>query len=166
MSDFGTGDFVSYLKHRVEQARAEHQAACDRFVQLIAERDMLQAELQGYEKALAAELRRQGITGTSNILAAQETLPLSAGAAMEETVNKAEFARRFIRGRADTGATPGDIYKGFQDAGIPVGKPYIYALVQRIQKQGWIRPRRGKWYPVPELEQPHSNGTGAETNLP
>ena len=163
MSDFGTGDFVSYLKHRVEQAKAEHQAACDRFVQLIAEREMLQAEVQGYERALAAELRRQGIATSAAVSGTQEVLPLNDESSAE-TINKAEFTRRFIRGRAELGSTPADILKGFQDAGIPVGKPYIYALVQRIQKQGFIRPKRGKWYPVPELEQ--QNGTGPQTTMP
>jgi hypothetical protein len=79
-------------------------------------------------------------------------------------INKAEFARQFVRAHADAGVTPNDIFKGFQDAGIPIKKPYIYALVQRLQKQTAIRPRRGKWYPVPESEQ-SVNGT-AETSLP
>ena len=83
-----------------------------------------------------------------------------------ETVNKAEFARQFIRGHADFGATPNEIFKSFKDAGIEVKKPYIYSLIQRFQnsKPPTIKAKRGKWYPAMESEQP-INGT-AEKDLP
>lgn len=43
------------------------------------------------------------------------------------------------------------------------GRPYLYALVQRLQKgpNPAIRRRRGKWFPTPESEQSQTaNGTG------
>jgi hypothetical protein len=117
--------------------------------QAMADRDMLGVDLQGYERALSAEMRDQGITASPKSTI-QEPLPLNGTG---DVVSKAEFARQFIRGRAETGATPADLFKGFQDAKIPIKKPYIYALVQRLQGQTAIRLKRGKWYPVPESEQ-------------
>jgi hypothetical protein len=86
--------------------------------------------------------------------AEQDDLPLNTEPGSE--INKTEFARRFIRGRPDSGATPADILKGFQDAGIPIKKPYVYALVQRLQEQTAIKKKRGKWFPVAESERPQA----------
>lgn len=156
-------DFVNYLQHRVEETKRKVQETTDRMNRAIAERQTLVDDLAGYERALSAEMREQGI----KIPAQAVQMPLAGsngnGANTGET-SKAEFARQFVRGHADVGVTPNDIYKGFQDAGIPIKKPYIYALVQRLQKQTAIRSRRGKWYPVPESEQPLKES--AEKALP
>lgn len=150
-------DFVNYLQHRIEEAKRKLQEANDRIQQAVAEREMLTADLQGYERTLAAELRDQGIKVSPQPV----QMPLSdPGGDDNETggVNKAEFARQFVRKHGATGVTPNDIFQGFVDAEIPIKKPYIYALVQRLQKQNAIRPRRGKWYPVLESDQ-SLNGT-------
>jgi hypothetical protein len=159
-------DFINYLQNRIEQTKGELKDANDRLQQAASDRDMLTAELQGYEKTLSAEHRRQGIEVATVKSEAQESLALSDSATGEPEVNKAEFARQFICKRAESGVTPADILKGFQEAGVPITKPYIYSLVQRLQnrKPPAIRSRRGKWYPVSESEQSVS-GT-AEKVLP
>jgi hypothetical protein len=146
-------DFINHLQHRIETTKLRLKELSDQMGALTQEHQMATADLQGFERTLAAEMREQGMKVPQ--ATAQETLPLNGGG---ET-NKAEFARKFIRGRADSGATPMDLYQGFKDAGIPIGRAYIYALVQRLQKQDAIRSRRGKWYPVPEAEQ--HDGAGA-----
>jgi hypothetical protein len=157
-------DFVNYLQHRVEDTKRKVKEAIERLNQAIAEREMLVADLAGYERALEAEMRSQGI----NVLPQPVQMPLngtSNGTEHGET-NKAEFVRQFVRAHADAGVTPNDIFKGFQDAGIPIKKPYVYSLVQRLQNQKppSIRSRRRKWYPIPESEQ-SVDGT-AEKTLP
>ena len=152
-------DFIQFLKTRIDEAKRELQSATDRMNKAEAERAMLSAELQGYERTLAAENRRQGQAVSISVVAGDSTQV--SDSFNGETVSKAEFARQFIRSRADSGSTPNDIYQGFQAAGIAIKKPYVYALVQRLQKQTAIRPRRGKWYPVPESERVHApNGSG------
>lgn len=155
-------DFVNYLQHRVSEARCDLDDVNKKLQKAMEDRDLLGAELQGYERALAAEMRRQGMV-SPDPPDSRKPLP-SETEDRDASVSKAEFARQFIRARAETGATPTDIMKGFQGAGIPIKKPYIYALVQRIQKQGAIKSKRGKWFPVPVSEQA-ANGT-AEKALP
>jgi hypothetical protein len=151
-------DFINYLQHRVEEARRDLQGAQERMRQAIADQDMLTAELRGYEQALAAEMRRQGMAPIA--VASQDQLTLTDVVQEETGVNKAEFARNFIRDHADTGVTPGDIFRGFKDARIPIGRAYVYSIIQRLQssRPPAIKSRRGKWYPVPESEQ-SANGT-------
>lgn len=93
---------------------------------------------------------------------AQSILPLDNDSTEDHAINKADFARQFIRSRAGTGATPADLMKGFENAGIAITKPYIYSLVQRLQKQNAIRKRRGKWHPIPDSEQ-SVNGSQAQS---
>jgi len=148
------GDFIAYLQHRVENTKRTLQAINDEIQKANVKREMLMADLQGYERTLIAEMRSQGATLPQEAV----QLPLKGSTNGDGAeVNKAEFARQFVR-KHDTGVTPNDIYKGFKDAGIPIAKPYVYALVQRLQKQTAIRSRRGKWYPVLESD----NGTGEQ----
>jgi hypothetical protein len=150
-------DFINYLQHRVEETKRKVQSVTDRLNQAITERETLVGDLAGYERALSAEMRGSGM----DVHPQPVQMPLNGADETPET-NKAEFARQFVRGRADAGATPNDIFKGFQDAGIPIKKPYIYALVQRLQKQGAIRLKRNKWFPVPESET-SVNGTASQS---
>ena len=143
-------DFINYLQHRVEETKRKLQEVNDRIQQATVERETLGADLQGYERTLSAEMRGQGLAVPVTVH--QESLPLN-GSPNGGIGNKAEFTRQFVRQHAESGVTPADIFKGFQDAGVPINKAYIYALVQRLQKQTAIRSRRGKWYPVPESEQ-------------
>jgi len=162
-------DVISHLEQRVDEAKRDLQDAHDKVQEWMLKKEMLGAELQGYERALAAEKRRQGRVDVADAPRAV-SISLSdsiavADSATVEIQNKAEFARKFIRGRGDVGATPNDIMKGFQDAGIPIKKPYIYALVQRLQKQEVIKPGsrlrdRGKWFPT-SVEQPESSNRQA-----
>jgi hypothetical protein len=155
-------DFVNYLQHRVDETKRKVQEITERMNQAITGREVLLADLAGYERALAAEMREQGMKVPAPLvqtpLATAET-GLSNG---NGETNKAEFTRRFVRSHADYGVTPSDIFKGFKDAGIPIQKPYVYALVQRLQKQGAIKSRRSKWYPAMESDQP-ANGAGEKT---
>ncbi len=160
-------DFITYLQNRVTEVKDDLEDANARLQHAESDRRMLEAELQGYEKALTAELRRQGkvtqaVPATSNEPAQSSDI----GAEAENGPNKAEFARHFIRLKAEAGVTPSDLLKGFQEAGIPIGRAYIYALIQRLQKSKppAIRSKRGKWFPVLETEQP-VNGI-AEKALP
>lgn len=158
-------DFIDHLQHRIEETKRRLQDANERMQQAMADGQMLTADLQGYERTLAAEMRGQGVTDVSPKSATQGELPLNAGscngaASAITEVSKAEFARQFIKNHAAGGATPADLYKGFQDAAIPIGKAYIYALIQRLQKQRAIRSRRNKWYPVPESEREGAQGEG------
>ncbi len=147
-------EIVEFLNRRIAETKAKVQDANERAQKALADRDMWGADLQGYERALAAEMREEGVIAP--VKPDSSAVPESAnGDAADDMppMTKAEFARRFIRSRAESGATPADIFEGFQKAGIPVKKPYIYALVQRLQGQTAIRLRRGKWYPVPESER-------------
>ena len=112
---------------------------------------MLIADLEGYERTLAAERRNSGIEATASDVT-QTPLSETHNGANHHEINKAEFARRVIR-ESPNGLWPREILRAFERAGIPIGKPYIYALVQRLQKQGVIRQRRDKWYPVPHSER-------------
>jgi hypothetical protein len=162
-------DVINHLEQRVDETKRDLQDAHEKVQEWMSREDMLRAELQGYERALAAEMRREGRA----VVAPPPAIPVSVSEKIEvqdsgaaDVQSKAEFARKFIRDRVDTGATPAEIFKGFQEAGIPITKPYIYSVVQRLQKRKppAIRLRRGKWYPVPDSEQP-LNGTG-EKDLP
>lgn len=144
-------DFINYLQHRVEETKRKVQEKTERITQDCAEREVLVADLSAYERTLAAEMRGQGMDVPPQLV--QMPLNGTGNSADPGETNKAEFARQFVRAHADAGVTPNDIFRGFQDAGISIKKPYIYALVQRLQKQTAIRQRRGKWYPVPESEQ-------------
>jgi hypothetical protein len=137
-------DFLTYLRHRIEETKRKLHEANERVQQAMSERDMLGADLQGYERTLAAEMRNQGMSTLPN-LPTQESPPIN-GAGTAET-NKAEFARQFVREHAATGSTPTDLFNGFVAAGVPIKKPYVYSLVQRLQKQGAIKAKRGKYYP-------------------
>ena len=154
------GDFITYLQHRVEETKRRVQETTDRMNQAISERETLVADLAGYERALSAEMRGQGMTVQPQAV----QIPLDGSAAGTTGTNKAEFARQFIRRRADLGAKPNDIFQGFQDAGISITKPYIYALVQRLQKQGAIRLKRDRWFAVPESA--HSADGSSSQSLP
>jgi hypothetical protein len=153
-------EIVEFLNRRIAETKAKVQEANERVQKALADRDTWGADLQGYERALAAEMREEGLTVPSK---PESSEPVSGNTngdgAIEVPLTKAEFARRFIRSRADSGATPTDIFEGFQKAGIPVKKPYIYALVQRLQGQTAIRLKRGKWYPVPDSERDSSTET-------
>lgn len=143
-------EFMDYLKHRIEETKHDLQAASERMQQAMADRDMLGADLQGYERTLAAEMRKRGITLPVGPTAAAPIPPKEPGDGTE--TNKAEFARRFMQEQAASGVTPTDLFNGFISAGIPIKKPYIYSLVQRLVGQGTIRKKRGRWYPVLESE--------------
>jgi hypothetical protein len=149
------GSFIAHLQVRIEQTKSDLQSSIDRMQKAMAEKDMLGAELQGYEKALAAELRHQGLIAPES----NDPISVTVIPPTDEQVNrqngrsKAEFARQFIRDHAETGVKPDALYQGFVDAAIPISKPYVYSLVQRLGKQTAIRKRRGKWYPIPDSER-------------
>jgi hypothetical protein len=143
-------DVINYLQHRVEEVRRDHQLAMDRMMQAAAERDLLASELQGYEKALSAEVRRQGFATVATKPDAQGTLSLPD--LNSDSTNKAEFARQFIR-RCPDGVDPGQIFEAFRCQNIPIKKPYVYALVQRLRDQGAIRQRRGRWFSISDSDQ-------------
>jgi hypothetical protein len=135
--------FIGYLQHRIHETKSELQGATDKMNQLQAQRDQLASDLQGYEKTLATEMRREGQVVPTPL--AQVELPLTNGHS-----NKTEFAREFVRSHADTGITAADLFAGFEQKGIPIKKPYIYSLVQRLKAANVIRERRGKYYPILE----------------
>lgn len=135
---------ISYLGQRVEAIKRELQVKTEELNRVAAEKESLEADLEAYQRALSAEKRSIGINSTPEESPATASVP---------DVNKAEFARRFIRDRANIGTTPTDLYSGFADAGIPISRAYMYALLQRLQKQQAIRHRRKKWFPVPAEEQ-------------
>jgi hypothetical protein len=156
-------DFINYLQHRVEEVKRDLQDAVDRAHKANEDRGMFEKELQGYEQALSAEMRRQGWAASTVQSDAQERLPLNGEQEdIEEGPNKAEFARQFFREHAESGVTPNDLFVGFQEAGIPIKKPYIYSLIQRLHtsKPPAIRSKRGKWFPVPESESEQSDQDG------
>ena len=142
-------DFIAYLQNRIDDTRKRLQHVTDQIQRATTEREMLIGDLQGYERALAAETRSDSATVTDTPVrpTTQPNGAVHLDEPQEYTENKAEFARQFVRSHAQYGSTPSDIFKGFQDAGIPIKKPYIYALVQRLQKQKAIRQRRGRYYP-------------------
>lgn len=157
------GDFINYLQHRVEETKSDLDDAVKRMHKANEERGMLEKELQGYEQALSAEMRRQGLSASAAQSDSQEQLPLdSEQEDTESGANKAGFARQFFRSHAESGVTPNDLFVGFQEAGIPIKKPYIYALIQRFHnsKPPTIRSKRGKWFPVPESESEQSEQVG------
>lgn len=149
-------DICNHLQHRIEEARHDLQSVVERIQQATAERDLLTAELQGYEKALAAEMRRDGVSVPEP--ARQIQLPIEAP--KPERWSKAEFARKFFREHADAGATPGDLYDRFVECSVSIKKPYVYSLVQRLQAQNVIRKKRGKWFPVQESQEAPGAGSG------
>ncbi len=144
-------EFMDHLKHRIEETKQRLQIATEKLQQAISDREMLNSDLQGYEGALAAEMRSQGIAAPK--IQAKPILPVNGNHGSD--VSKAEFARRFIRDRVETGSTPTDLFNGFVAAGIPIKKPYVYSLIQRLQKQATIKARRGKYYPD---DQDHEAG--------
>ena len=148
-------DIRNYLQHRIEETRSDLQSVVERIQQATAERDLLTAELQGYEKTLAAEMRRNGVPVPAP--AKQISLPMDSPSV--EGPNKTEFARNFFREHADAGATPGELYDGFVKAGIRIKRPYIYSLVQRLQGKA-IRKKRGRWFPVQESQETQDAGSG------
>src|SRR5947208_2139539 len=95
-----------------------------------ARAELLAADLEGFERVLSAERRINGVIPMTEA-------PEQPNPQPNTTIdgNKAEFARQLIRKRADIGTLPNDLFKGFQEAGIPITKPYCYSLVQRLQKQ-------------------------------
>jgi hypothetical protein len=105
---------------------------------------MFTTELQGYEKALAAEMRRQGV-GLQPIAGDQLAL---VGNGEAPPISKAHFARQYIQDHAAMGVTPNQLFEGFIAAKIQIKKPYIYSLIMRLQAQKSIVPRRGKYYPA------------------
>src|SRR5450432_2458775 len=114
MVDDMSTNIINHLQHRVATIKQNLQDATHRMEQLKAEIQRLDGDLQGYERALSAEMRESGITGASKD-AEQESLPLNSEPPSNDSAgNKAEFARQFIRGRSESGATPSDIMKGFQ----------------------------------------------------
>jgi hypothetical protein len=148
------GDFINYLQQRLEHTKQALQVVNERIQKAAVERDMLTADLEGYERTLAAELRLHGIdAGDGQPEAVRPNGAIGNGTGEHAEINKAEFARCFFRDNPN-GLLPRDILRGFEKAGIPIGRPYIYALVQRLQKQGAIRQRRDKWYPVLESDKP------------
>jgi hypothetical protein len=147
------GDFITYLQRRVEDTRQALDAINIQIQKANADRLVLMADLDGYERTLGAEMRLQGIAPVALPAPPPSGPPAGNGTGKHEETNKAEFARQLIRDNPN-GLWPRDILHGFQKAGIPIAKPYIYALVQRLQKQGAIRQRRDKWYPVLESDKP------------
>src|ERR1022692_1421485 len=154
-------DFVNFLQHRIAETKGKLEDANKRMQQAIADRELFTADLQGYERSLSAEMRDQGV----KVLPQAQQSELSLNGDNGGELNKTELARQFFRGHPQAGATPSDLFKGFQDAGIQIKKPYIYALVQRLQKQTAIRSRRGRWYPVPISEQSNQDGNADAASM-
>jgi len=146
-------DFIAHLQRRVEDAKRDLDAVNAQIQKANADRLMLMADLEGFERTLSAEMRIQGVSPVASLDSTANGTPAKNGTVAHGEVNKAEFARQFIRDNP-TGLLPRDIFRGFQKAEIPIAKAYIYALVQRLERQGAIRQRRDKWYPVLESDKP------------
>lgn len=151
---------LELLEQRIQETRRALDGAHRRVQAAIEERDAMASDLQGYERALVAEKRRQGVsvdrTPPAEVrVELRDSLSQSDGVMTIEggSVNKAEFVRQFVRDHAATGVTPNDIYKGFVAAGIVIRRPYIYCMVQRLQERHEITGRRGKYYPAEPGEQ-------------
>lgn len=110
------GDPISYLEQRVKDIKLQLQQATETLTQTQARVAILTADLDGFERVLAAERRLSG--GGAAIEAREAALSLAVESAVE--TNKAEFARQLIRKRGDIGTKPMDLFRGFQESGIPI----------------------------------------------
>jgi hypothetical protein len=131
---------IDQLRQRVEQSRRELEDAkrktqLARFVE-----ETLAAEASGYERALAAEERREGKTS----VAPPEAKTTAGG---ESPINKTDFADEFINSRNGSGVTAPEVYRAFVDAGITVHRNYVYSILDRLVTRGRIRERRGRYLP-------------------
>ncbi len=142
-------DMVGYLQNRIKETRADIEALQKRIAEATAENNLLVSELQGYERTLNAELRRQGLQ--FNEPGASVQLPLAGDDHHEESSNKTDFAWQTIFKRGETGTTTDELYKAFAAAGIQVRKPYLYSILMRLREKQKIRARRGKYYPTVEF---------------
>lgn len=151
-------DIIGYLQARIAEIKSDLQTTTEQLQRLNQDRQMLTNELQGYEQTLTGEIRRQS-GGLQTMVGDQ--LPLADNAQISidnlphgvqkpADMNKAEFARQYIRDHAAVGVTPTSLYDGFVAAQIPIKKPYIYSLMLRLVGQGAITIRRGKYYPLTE----------------
>ncbi len=131
---------IESLRQRVEETRRELEGAKKKTQQARATEEMLATELTGYERAVAAEERREGKTAL---------VPLEATSAESETpVNRTSFAEAHIRSHNATGVTPPELFKVFGEAGITLHRNYVYSILNRLATKGRIRERRGRYFPV------------------
>ena len=111
-------DPISYLEQRVKDIKHQLQESIDTMNRAKARAELLAADLEGFERVLSAERRINGVIPMTEA-------PEQPNPQPNTTIdgNKAEFARQLIRKRADIGTLPNDLFKGFQEAGIPITKP-------------------------------------------
>lgn len=133
-------EIIEVLEQRVEATKTALDDVLCRLQQMENERDKLRADLEGYQRALAAEKRLQGLVEVQD-----EFSPSDDGMG-EPAPKKAAFARDFIQKHSATGVTPHTLFRGFQVAGIPIKMAYIYSLLMRLKAAKSIRVERGKYF--------------------
>ena len=138
---------IEQLRSRVEQTRKELEEARKRLVDAQAHEQMLQTELNGYQKAIEAELRREGklsMTATAIPASAVQTDGARTGA------RKTDFVRSLLKDRGPQGVTPVDVWAAFKKTGqfTKMHRNYVYAILARLKERGEVVERNGKYFPV------------------
>ena len=133
---------LEQLEKRIEEKRKELGSLESKLRILSAERDAAVSDLAGYEGALGAERRRNGIEGPQAATAIDKADMPSA----DDRFNKTTFVQNLIE-KHSTGITAAEIWKAFTAAGHPTLRNYVYAILGRLHGKGKIVERKGKYYP-------------------
>ena len=140
---------IEQLRSRVEQTRKELEEARKRLREAQTHEQMLQTELNGYQKASEAELRREGKRPSMPTMI--QAFPVQ-GAGPPTGVRKTDFVRSLLKDRGQQGVTPVDVWAAFKktDQYTKMHRNYVYAILARLKDRGEVVERNGKYFPVPQ----------------
>ena len=134
---------IQHLRNRIEEKKKELEDADRKLHEVQTWRETVARDLEGYERAVAAESRRNGHEPT---VEAKSTNQDSIGAP-DPQGNKTDFVRFLLSSRSDLGITPSQIYLHFQKENVKMHRNYVYSMLKRLAENDEVEVRNGKYFP-------------------
>lgn len=148
-------ELIDRLKIGLAEAQARHAEVTKRHQAVTAEWQAVNAEVNGYQKVIELETRRELEKAAS---APQMQGPVSqAKQQAEQDSNKTQIVRDALA--LHPGLTPAQVWGAVKNQ--ISRRPYVYSVLKRLKDRKQIVERRGKYY----LPEPPKTVEANETTL-
>jgi hypothetical protein len=140
-----SNSLIELVKQRLASVKTELARATQQRIDAHALENTLIEEMRGYERTLAAELRRNGVAPSESNENSQRPVDSrpEASAATPESNNGHKSAAQsilsYIQAAGSRGMTRGEIKQALKSEGIKVHENYPYVVIAKLKNARKIR---------------------------
>ncbi len=140
---------LAEYERELADARRKLEEISVRVKSMMQEEQELNNVVRGWEAIVGMERKQRGEVGPlfdSTVSSTSENPQRGTEEDKEDSENKTQFVREYIRANHSVGVTPRDLKKAAANASLKHPPSWPYGPLQRLKKNGEIIKRRGKFY--------------------